>query len=359
MAYQDEIEAAVLRVMRSNRYILGPEVAALEQEFSEFIGAKYSIGVANGTDAIELALRALNIGPGDEVITVSHTAVATVSAIEASGASPVLVDVDQESYLLNTNQLQEVLTIKTKAVIAVHLYGHPANLDEISIFCKKNNLFLIEDCSQAHGAKWRGERVGKVGVIGCFSCYPTKNLGAIGDAGIVTTDDAVLADKIKMLREYGWSNRYISDLSGRNSRLDEIQAAILRVKLKHLESDNRKRRRLADLYTDGLKGMALKLPLIHEKADPVFHLYVVRLAYRNQLLNYLNDNNVYPGIHYPVPIHLQPAYKNSIRTARSMCVTEALADEILSLPLYPELKEAEVKNVVGLISEFMRKNKNE
>ena len=214
-SYQDEIEAAVLKVLRSNRYILGAEVEALENEFADYIGAHSAIGVANGTDALEIAIRALDIGPGDEVITVSHTAVATVAAIEAAGAAPVLVDVDPTFYTLNSAQLQEVLTHKTKAVIAVHLYGQAADLDAIGQFCTENKLFLIEDVSQAHGAILKGERLGSIGHIACFSCYPTKNLGAIGDAGLITTHDAKLGNKVRMLREYGWQSRYISDIVGR------------------------------------------------------------------------------------------------------------------------------------------------
>ena len=233
-SYQSEIELAVSTVMRSKNYILGEQVSLLEGEFAEYIGTSSAIGVANGTDAIEIALRSLNIGYGDEVITVSHTAVATVAAIEASGAKAVLVDIDPNFYTLNPNQLEMVLTKRTKAVIAVHLYGNAVDLDSVLSFCKANKIFLIEDVSQAHGAKYKGKRLGSIGDIGCFSCYPTKNLGAIGDAGLVTTNNLDLAEKVRMIREYGWQNR-TSILQGRNSRLDEIQAAILRIKLKYLE----------------------------------------------------------------------------------------------------------------------------
>ncbi|SVC82189.1 uncharacterized protein METZ01_LOCUS335043, partial [marine metagenome] len=219
--------------MRSSRYILGEEVELLEQEFASYIGATNAIGVANGTDAIELALRALEIGLNDEVITVSHTAVATVAAIEAAGAKPVLVDVEQKFYTINPLKLEEVLTTNTKAIIAVHIYGQAADLDALLKFCKKHDIFLIEDASQAHGAKYKGQRLGGIGDIGCFSCYPTKNLGAIGDAGLITTNNSDLALKIRMLREYGWNNR-VSEYAGRNSRLDELQAAILRIKLRYL-----------------------------------------------------------------------------------------------------------------------------
>ena len=353
ISYQDEIEAAVLKVLRSNRYILGLEVEALESEFADYIGVHSAIGVANGTDALEIAIRALDIGPGDEVITVSHTAVATVAAIEAAGAIPVLVDVDPIFYTLNPAQLQEVLTPKTKAVIAVHLYGQVADLDSIGQFCIENKLFLIEDASQAHGAKWKGRRVGSVGHIGCFSCYPTKNLGAIGDAGLITTNDVNLCNKVRMLREYGWRNRYVSDIVGRNSRLDELQAAILRIKLRHLDVDNGKRQQLAAQYSKQLTGKALQLPGIRENAVQVFHLYVIRTANRHKLIEHLEENDIQAGIHYPMPVHLQPAYKTRIRTAPNMCITEKLAEEVLSLPMYPELSSADVARVIETIKEAL------
>ena len=351
-SYQDEIEEAVLKVLRSNRYILGAEVDALESEFADYIGTQAAIGVANGTDALELAIRALDIGPGDEVITVSHTAVATVAAIEAAGAIPVLIDVDPVYYTLNPAQLQEAMTPKTKAVISVHLYGQAADLDAIAQFCADNNLYLIEDVSQAHGAKWNGKRLGSIGHIGCFSCYPTKNLGAIGDAGLVTTNDPKLGKKIRMLREYGWQSRYISDIGGRNSRLDELQAAILRVKLRHLDSDNSKRQRLAAQYSELLAGQALCLPATRQNSDQVFHLYVVRTSNRPKLIDFLKTQNIQTGIHYPMPVHLQPAYRDRIRTPADMSITEQLAEDVLSLPMYPELENQQISEVVQSIKCF-------
>jgi len=351
-SHQDEIEEAVLQVLRSNRYILGAEVDALESEFADYIGTKTAIGVANGTDALELAIRALDIGPGDEVITVSHTAVATVAAIEAAGAIPVLIDVDPVYYTLNPAQLQEALTPKTKALIAVHLYGQAADLDAIEQFCTKNKLFLIEDVSQAHGAKWKGKRLGSIGHIGCFSCYPTKNLGAIGDAGLVTTNDSKLGNKVRMLREYGWKRRYISDIAGRNSRLDELQAAILRVKLRHLDYDNSKRQQLAEQYSRALAGPKLHLPVTRPNSEQVFHLYVIRTGDRQQLIDHLSSHKIQAGIHYPMPVHLQPGYKARIRTSSNMRVTEQLAEEVLSLPMYPELSSADVASVIEVINSF-------
>jgi dTDP-4-amino-4,6-dideoxygalactose transaminase len=357
-SYQKEIEAAISRVLLSNRYILGPEVEGLEREFAEFIGTRQAVGVANGTDALELALRALTIGPGDEVITVSHTAVATVAAIEAAGAIPVLVDVDPQSYTLDSTQLGSVLTSRTRAVIAVHLYGQAADLDAIDAFCQLHKLALIEDASQAHGATWRGKRLGSIGNIGCFSCYPTKNLGAIGDAGLITTNDDLLAQRIRMLREYGWQQRYVSDLPGRNSRLDELQAAILRIKLRHLDANNAKRCALAAKYTSALKAAKLDLPETRPGAQHVFHLYVVRTARRQDLIDHLKSHDIHPGIHYPVPVHRQAAYYGRTRTASSMSVTEALAADVLSLPIYPELELRQVALVAEVIQAF-QDNRNQ
>jgi len=351
-SHRAEIEEAIRKVLEKGRYILGPELEALESEFAEYIGTGHAIGVANGTDALELALRALGIGPGDEVITVSHTAVATVAAIEAAGAIPVLVDVEADFHTLAVAQLSEVLSPRTRAVIAVHLYGQPADMDAIVAFCRDQKLALVEDVSQAHGARWRGQRLGSLGDIACFSCYPTKNLGAIGDAGLITTDDAGLAAKVRMLREYGWRERYISDFAGRNSRLDELQAAILRVKLRHLDEDNAKRHAHAARYTEGLAGLGFYLPTVRQSAEHVYHLYVIRSSERDLLIEHLKKSGVQAGIHYPVPIHLQPAYKGRVRTAISMHRTEALSNEIASLPLYPELEADKLEKVAAALKSF-------
>ncbi len=350
-SYQNEIEEAVLAVMRGNRYVLGEEVALLEREFADYIGTTSAIGVANGTDAIELALRALGVGFGDEVITVSHTAVATIAAIEATGADAILVDVESEYYTLNPGQLEEVFSVKTRAIIAVHLYGQSANLDAIMDFCQRNKVFLIEDASQAHGAKYNGKRLGSIGDVGCFSCYPTKNLGAIGDAGLITTNDTDLATKVRMLREYGWNNR-ISEFAGRNSRLDEIQAAILRIKLKHLDSDNEKRRQLAQYYTANLPESQVSLPAVRANVESVFHLFVLQVKQRQELLKYLLSNGIQAGVHYPVPVHLQPAYKGRISIASDMSVTEGLTDRIISLPMYPELSMQDAEKITNTIKSF-------
>jgi dTDP-4-amino-4,6-dideoxygalactose transaminase len=350
-SYQSEIEEAILNVVRGNRYILGDEVKLLEKEFSEYIGSVSSVGVASGTDAIELSLRALKIGYGDEVITVSHTAVATVAAIEAVGATPVLVDVDPQFYTLNSKQLKEVVTTRTKAVVAVHLYGQAADLDSILNFCYEKKLYLIEDASQTHGAKYKGLRVGAFGDVSCFSCYPTKNLGAIGDAGLITTNNYDLAVKINGLREYGWNNG-ISEYPGVNSRLDELQAAVLRVKLKYLDSDNAKRHKLAEYYTEELSNLPIQVPTIRKGSESVFHLYVIQVENRQGLLKHLKEKGIQAGIHYPMPVHLQPAYKGRIKTATNMSVTENVSQRIVSIPIYPELKMSEAKKVVESIANF-------
>ncbi len=355
-AYKSEIDAAISRVLNSNRYILGQEVEQFEAEFSEYIGVKYAIGVANGTESLRLALSALDIGAGDEVITVSHTAVATVAAIESTGAVPVLVDIDEDFFTIDPNQLEEVLTPKTKAVIAVHIYGQPFDVNLITNFCNKNNLYLIEDVSQAHGARWNGQRLGTFGVISCFSCYPTKNLGAIGDAGIVATNLIELNQKLRMLREYGWKERYISHMPGINSRLDEIQAAILRVKLKYLEISNKKRGEIAKFYFENIKFEDTKPPKIRENASHAFHLFVIRTKHRDNLQEYLLKQGIQTGIHYPIPIHLQPAYKHRIKTSKNMGITTKISNEVLSLPLYPELTSDDVKKVCAAIN-YWNKNR--
>jgi len=358
-SYKHEIDEAIDKVLSSNQYILGPEVSLLEDEFAKFIGVSNAIAVANGTDALEIAIRSLGIKFGDEIITVSHTAVATVSAIESAGAIPVLVDIEPNFYTLNHSQLKDMLTKKTKAVIVVHLYGQSADLKEISLFCKKNKLFLIEDVSQAHGAKLNNKRLGSIGDIACFSCYPTKNLGAIGDGGLITTNNQALARKVKAIREYGWKKRYISNIVGRNSRLDEIQAAILRVKLKYLDLDNQKRREIANLYSSKLCDLKLKIPLIRENTEPVFHLFVIEVKNRSSVIKALNKKGIFPSIHYPVPIHLQGAYKNRIKTHKYMNITESVAKKVLSLPIYPELNLNDLKTVISTLRECIEKNNYE
>ncbi len=348
LEHKEAIEAAISRVLESGRYILGPETAAFESEFAEYTQSKYCSGVANGTDALLLALKACEIGSGDEVITVSLTASATLSAIHQSGAKAVYVDVDPQSYTLDVEQLSQKISSKTKAIIPVHLYGHPAAIEDIVAIAKPRGLYVIEDCAQAHGALFQGKPVGSFGDLGCFSFYPTKNLGAIGDGGAVVSSNKALADKVRLLREYGWAEKFDSCTHGWNSRLDEIQAAILRVKLKHLNEFNQRRANLADKYHRELECLDLILPTTKKHCKHAYHLYVVRLKNRDKLLEHLKAAGILAGIHYPIPVHRQAAYRS---TDYDLKVTEEYCDEILSLPMYPELGK-ELETVCAEVRKF-------
>jgi dTDP-4-amino-4,6-dideoxygalactose transaminase len=351
-AIKDEINEAVARVLESGWFILGQEVEAFEKEFSAYCGLSHGIGVGSGTEALHLALLACGVGPGDEVITVPHTAVATVAAIGLTGARPVFVDIDPASYTMIPDQLESRLTAQTRAVVPVHLYGQAADLDPILEIAQRRGLTVVEDCAQAHGAEYKGRRVGSFGRVACFSFYPTKNLGAYGDGGMVVTDDGALAQRVRLLRQYGWEKRYVSSLRGLNSRLDEIQAAILRVKLGHLDGWNEARRARARLYGELLAGSGVVTPTEMDYGRHIYHLYVVRCphrAHRDELKSYLAEHGVSTAIHYPVPIHLQGAYRVLGYRRGDFSVTEACADEILSLPMYPELREDEVREVSDLV----------
>jgi dTDP-4-amino-4,6-dideoxygalactose transaminase len=350
-SYKNEIEEAISRVINGSSYILGEEVSSFEKEFAEYLDVKYCVGVANGTDAIELAIRSLDLNTDDEVLTVSHTAVATVSAIENANVVPVLIDIEPDYYTIDPEKLKDALTSKTKVVLVVHIYGQPVDLDKITTFCKENNLYLIEDVSQAHGASWKGAKLGSFGTVSCFSFYPTKNLGALGDAGAITTNDIGIYKKIKSMRQYGWDERNRSEIKGRNSRLDEIQASILRVKLRYLDNANQNRLFRANLYLKLLsENRKIILPKVRNSGNHVFHLFVIRTKNRNELMNSLNSLGIFPGIHYPLPVHLQPAYRNKIRCNNNLGVTEMVANEILSLPLYPELENDKIIGVVDAIN---------
>jgi dTDP-4-amino-4,6-dideoxygalactose transaminase len=351
-AHKTAIDAAISRVLAKGRYILGEEVAAFEAEFAAYIGVEHAVSCANGTDALLLALAACQVGPGDEVITVSHTAVATVAAVELSGASPVLVDIDPTFYTLDPSKLAAAITSQTKAIVPVHLYGQPADLKPILEIARQHKLLVIEDCAQAHGARFDGKRVGSFGDIAAFSFYPTKNLGAIGDGGAIITNNSSLAERARLLRQYGWAERYISRLRGWNSRLDELQAAILRVKLRSLDSDNASRRRIAARYTDALKGCNLTLPNTRANAEHVYHLYVIRSARRDALQKHLADRQIGALVHYPVPVHLQPAYAGRLKGGDQLPESEQAAREVLSLPIYPELTDFEVQQVITAVMRF-------
>ncbi len=351
-AHRAEIDAALQRVLDKGWYILGEDVERFEAEFAAYIGVGYAIGVGSGTEALHVALAACGLGPGDEVITVAHTAVATVSAIELAGAVPVLVDIEPDGFTLDPRQLDRAISPRTKAVIPVHLYGQPADLGAILPIAQRYGLRVIEDCAQAHGATYRGKRVGSWGDIACFSFYPTKNLGALGDGGMVVTDDPELAKQARLLREYGWAERYVSHIPGWNSRLDEVQAAVLRVKLRYLDADNAARTRLAECYDLELAHTRLTLPKHRPDAAHVYHLYVVRSPRRDELQTFLKSRGVGALVHYPVPVHQQPAYRGRLRGGDRLPETERAAREVLSLPLYPELSEAERRIVIEAIKAF-------
>jgi len=357
LAYQEDIVSAVNRVLFSGWYILGEELNAFENEFSNYLNVNHSIGLANGTDAIELALRSLDIGPGDYVITVSNTAVATAAAIRRAGAEVVFVDVDPDRYTLLPESLEEALTTisnnKVKAVIPVHLYGQPADIYSIKEIADRYNIKIIEDCCQAHGAEINSRKVGTFGEFGCFSFYPTKNLGALGDAGMAVTNSSLLNDKIRSMREYGWKERNNSSFDGVNSRLDEIQAAILRIKLKHLDTMNTRRKVISDLYTYRLAGSDINQPLVCDNIKHVFHQYVIQCSDRDRLMTGLKAKGIGTLIHYPTPIHLQCAFRDNSLCPVSLKNTKKIASRILSLPMYPELIDMEVERICDILIELI------
>ncbi len=355
-AHRAEIDAALHHALEAGQYILGDEVAAFEKEFADFVGVKHCIGVANGTDSIELLLRGLDIGHGAAVAVPSQTAVASVSAIARAGARPVLVDVDPGTFTMTAESLEAAIKsqhgAEIKAVLAVHLYGNPADLAGIDVVSKKHGIIILEDCAQCHGAKFHGRNAGSIGRGSSFSFYPTKNLGAIGDGGGVCTNDDELAQKIRWLRQYGWRERYISDFEGVNSRLDELQAAILRVKLPFLTETNDKRRALAARYAQGLAGLPIQLPVEKENCRHVYHLYVIRTQQRDALLKHLNGRGIPAGLHYPAAVHQQSAYFQVAKESPPLPHTEALVPEILSLPLHPHLPVDAVDATCACVREF-------
>lgn len=367
-ALSNKIDAAIIATLNNGRYILGPEVAAFETEFAAYHEVRECIGTGSGTEALHLALRTAGIGPGDAVITVSHTAVATVAAIELAGATPVLVDIHPRTYNMDPEKLADLLKnwdVRTRflgnprprAVIPVHLYGHPAAMPEIVSIANQYELTIIEDCAQAHGASVKDKLVGTWGDMAAFSFYPTKNLGAIGDAGALITNNAKLSEQARLLREYGWAERYISSLPGMNTRLDEIQAAILRIKLPYLKRWNAARRAIAAQYDAVLTELAnnhLLTPHSAEGLYHVYHQYVIRLQDRNRIKQMLAARNIITSIHYPLPVHMQPTYRHRGLTAEAtLAVTEQIADEILSLPIYPYLSPADANRVIQALTEIV------
>jgi len=353
LAQKREIDDAIRGVMERGWYILGSEVEAFEQEFAAFVGTDHAVGVGNGTDAICLGLRALGLGVGDAALTVSHTAVATVAAIEMAGLTPVFVDVDPRTYTMCPDSVEKAiqnsgsLAKSLKAIVPVHLYGHPANMTAIRDIACRHGLKILEDCAQSHGATVDGLCVGSIGHVGAFSLYPTKNLGAFGDAGIITTNDAAVADSLRMLRQYGWQNRTNSEIPGFNSRLDEMQAAILRVRLRHLDSMNDARRRIANVYESELTDSHCFCPIEAAGTKHVYHQYVIRCQQRNAVQQALKQFGVSALIHYSKPVHTQSAYQNRIQRIVELPHTEALIPQILSMPMYPELPEEHVSHVIA------------
>jgi dTDP-4-amino-4,6-dideoxygalactose transaminase len=350
-----EIRTAMTRVLDSGIYVLGPEVEGFECGFAAYCGVTHAVGVASGTDALMLALKALDVGPGDEVITVSHTAVATAAAILATGATPVLIDIEPNYFTLDSQRIEAAVTPRSRAIIAVHLYGQAAAMDAICAIAHRHGLKVVEDCAQSAGGSYRGRRLGSIGDVGCFSFYPTKNLGAIGDGGMVTTSDAALALRLRRLRQYGWNETRETDVVGMNSRLDPLQAAILGAKLPHLETDNTRRAAVAACYAEGLAGLPLTVPAVRKECAHVYHLYVIVCDERDAVVEHLHRHGVGCGIHYPVPIHLQKGYAERVCVPdRDLKVTEHLVRRIVSLPIYPELGDAEVQRVIAVMRDFYR-----
>jgi dTDP-4-amino-4,6-dideoxygalactose transaminase len=357
---KNELDTAIAGVLERSWFILGQEVESFEQEFATFLGSKYCVGVANGTDAISIALRACGVGPGDEVITAAHTAVFTVLAISQVGATPVFADIDPATGLLDPTQVEKYITSRTKVLLPVHLYGQAVDLNPFLQLARRYNLKVVEDSCQAHGALYKGQATGTFGVCGTFSFYPSKNLGAFGDGGAITTDDPELYQTIKMLRNGGQRDRYHHEVVGVNSRLDEMQAAILRVKLPHLTAWNTARRERVILYNKLLEGCSVELPVEREWAHHVYHLYVIRLqdqTERDSLQAFLKKNGVGTAIHYPIPAHLQKAYQSLGIAPGSLPQTEQTASRILSLPMYPELSFVDLERVATLVRTFKENSK--
>lgn len=351
--YQQEYEEAALRVLRSGWYVLGNEVAQFEEEFAAFTGRNFCVGLNSGLDALILSVRALGIGAGDEVIVQSNTYIATVLGITENGATPVFVEPDVY-FNLDASKIEEAITARTKAIMVVHLYGQASNMEPIMEIAKRHQLPVIEDCAQSHGACFNGKITGSFGISGCFSFYPTKNLGAFGDAGAVVTDDKAFADKIRMMRNYGSRVRYYNEIEGVNSRLDELQAALLRVKLKHLPELNQERNILAARYTKGICNKNIQLPKLRSHADSIYHQYVIQCSQREALQTYLQENGIQTQIHYPIPPHLAECYKDWGISKGAFPIAEQYANEVLSLPIYTGMTEDEQQYVIDKLNAFRR-----
>lgn len=353
LSIKDEIDPAVIKVLESTQFILGSEVATLEKEFAEYCSASHGIAVNTGTSALHLALLAAGIGPGDEVITVSFTFIATVAAIVYTGATPVFVDIDPVSYTMDVSQIEAAITERTKAILPVHLYGQPADMDPIMEIAQRRRLVVIEDAAQAHRAEYKGQRIGSIGDIGCFSFYPGKNLGAYGEGGMVVTSNPKYDHTMRMLRDWGQEKRYHHVLKGYNYRMDGIQGAILRVKLRYLDQWTEARRAHAAQYDQSLKDL-VKTPVVMPYGYHVYHIYAVRVSDRATLQQKLADQGIQTGIHYPIPVHLQAAYSDLGYKPGDFPQTELASQEVLSLPMYPELTAEQVGTVVQSLSNLLQ-----
>jgi dTDP-4-amino-4,6-dideoxygalactose transaminase len=351
-----EIDAAVFKILESSQFVLGEEVAGFERDFAAYCGTKHAIAVNTGTSALHLSLLAAGVGPGDEVITVPFTFVASVSAICYTGARPVFVDIDRRSFTMNVDQIEQAITPRTKAILPVHLYGQMADMDRIMEIANRHGLVVIEDACQAHGAEYRGRRAGSIGAMGCFSFYPGKNLGAYGEGGAVVTNDAAAEKKIRMLRDWGQEKRYHHVLKGFNYRMEGFQGAILKVKLRHLESWTEARRARARDYDALLVGAPVEAPQQLENRRHVYHIYAVRTADRDGLQKQLQAEGVQTGLHYPIPVHLQEAHADLGHKAGDFPESEAAANEVLSLPMFPELTREQVEQVVSAVTQQARVN---
>ena len=346
---KSEVDAAIQNIITKSAFIGGDAVRQFEKEFAAYCEAKACVGVGNGTDALYLTLRALGVGAGDEVITVAHTFIATSEAISMTGATPIFIDVRDDTMLMDPALIEPAITSKTKAIIPVHLYGQSCDMDAIMEIARKHGLKVVEDAAQAHGGRWRGQRVGSIGDAATFSFYPGKNLGAFGDAGAVVSQDEGLIEQVRMLANHGRLEKYTHKMEGVNSRLDGLQAAILRVKLRYLDEWNARRRQIADAYREQLTDRGLTFQAVHENAEPVWHLFVIRLGERERLQSLLKEEGIATGIHYPVPLHHQPAYEDR-RASYSLPATERAAQEVLSLPMYPELSQEQIDAICSAVT---------
>lgn len=349
-----QVDEAISRVVSDADFVLGRDVEMFEQEFADFCEAQHAVGVDSGTSALELVLRAYDIGEGSEVITVSHTFIATVASISYTGARPVLVDIDRDTYNIDPARIEAAITDRTKAVVPVHLYGQPADMDPLLAIARKHNLIVIEDACQAHGARYKGKRVGSLGDAGCFSFYPGKNLGAYGDAGMVVTNNKETAERIRLLRNYGQPTKYQHIIMGYNRRLDSLQAAVLRVKLKRLDEWNASRQRAARLYNELLENVpGIRTPYTAEESSHAYHLYVVQHSQRGRLVSYLREQGVATGLHYPTPVHLQTCYQDLGIQPGALPVTEASASRVMSLPMFAEITDEQIRYVCDHIKKFL------